>query len=136
MHIDFGFILTISPGGNLGFETASFKMSHEMTQLLDPRGDRRSPSYLRFCHLAAQGYLVARQHRASILALFAAMSASGLPCFGHGRPLEGLAARLQPDLSDRQAAQARTRAPNAAPPFPPRCFYFFLFREGTSSVAC
>jgi phosphatidylinositol 4-kinase len=34
VHIDFGFILEISPGGNLGFESAAFKLSHEMTQVL------------------------------------------------------------------------------------------------------
>ena len=34
VHIDFGFILEISPGGNLGFESAAFKMSHEMVRFL------------------------------------------------------------------------------------------------------
>lgn len=34
VHIDFGFILEISPGGNLGFESAAFKLSHEMTQVI------------------------------------------------------------------------------------------------------
>ena len=38
IHIDFGFILEISPGGNMRFERADFKLSHEMTQLLDPGG--------------------------------------------------------------------------------------------------
>jgi hypothetical protein len=33
VHIDFGFILEISPGGNMGFESAAFKLSHEMTQV-------------------------------------------------------------------------------------------------------
>ncbi|GFH25013.1 uncharacterized protein HaLaN_22903, partial [Haematococcus lacustris] len=42
VHIDFGFILEISPGGNMGFESAAFKLSHEMTQLLDPGGARTS----------------------------------------------------------------------------------------------
>ena len=34
VHIDFGFLLGISPGGNLGFENAAFKFSHEMMELL------------------------------------------------------------------------------------------------------
>ena len=36
VHIDFGFILGISPGKNLGVEAASFKLNHEMTMLVDP----------------------------------------------------------------------------------------------------
>lgn len=39
VHIDFGFILQTSPGGNIGFEAADFKLSHEMAQLLDPGGE-------------------------------------------------------------------------------------------------
>ena len=34
VHIDFGFLLGTSPGGNMGFETAAFKLSKEMFQLL------------------------------------------------------------------------------------------------------
>lgn len=44
VHIDFGFILEISPGGNMGFESAAFKLSHEMTQVRlrgAARGSRR-----------------------------------------------------------------------------------------------
>lgn len=60
VHIDFGFILGISPGGNLGFETAAFKLSHEMTQLLDPGGSRASPPFRLFQELCIRGYLVVR----------------------------------------------------------------------------
>jgi phosphatidylinositol 4-kinase len=54
VHIDFGFIFEISPGGNIGFENAAFKLSHEMTQLIDPGGKRKSPQFLRFVHLCIQ----------------------------------------------------------------------------------
>jgi Phosphatidylinositol 3- and 4-kinase len=60
VHIDFGFILGISPGGNLGFETAAFKLSHEMTQLLDPGGTRTSPQFRLFQEMCIRGYLVVR----------------------------------------------------------------------------
>ena len=42
VHIDFGFILGISPGKNLGVEAASFKLNHEMTMLVDPGRQKRS----------------------------------------------------------------------------------------------
>lgn len=58
VHIDFGFILEISPGGNLGFENAAFKLSHEMSQILDPSGDRSSSHFQLFQDLAVRGYLV------------------------------------------------------------------------------
>ena len=48
VHIDFGFILETSPGGNMRFESANFKLSHEMTQILDPSGGMRSESWQRF----------------------------------------------------------------------------------------
>ena len=58
VHIDFGFILETSPGGNLGFETAGFKCSHEMTQLLDPDHSRTSATFRTFEELCVRGYLV------------------------------------------------------------------------------
>jgi phosphatidylinositol 4-kinase len=45
VHIDFGFILETSPGGNMRFESADFKLSHEMTQLLDPSGSMKSETW-------------------------------------------------------------------------------------------
>lgn len=63
MHIDFGFILEISPGGNMGFESAAFKLSHEMTQLLDPGGMRNSGHFRLFEELCVRGYLAVSQGR-------------------------------------------------------------------------
>lgn len=57
VHIDFGFILEISPGANMRFESAAFKLSHEMTQLLDPSGQRDSPQFHMFEELCVRGFL-------------------------------------------------------------------------------
>ncbi|PPD72929.1 hypothetical protein GOBAR_DD30174 [Gossypium barbadense] len=48
VHIDFGFILETSPGGNMRFKSAHFKLSHEMTQLLDPSGVMKSETWDNF----------------------------------------------------------------------------------------
>ena len=37
IHIDFGFVLTLSPG-NLGFESAPFKLTKEYEELLGGKG--------------------------------------------------------------------------------------------------
>jgi len=58
VHIDFGFILEISPGGNLGFESAAFKLSHEMTQILDPGARKSSATFQEFQELCIRGFLV------------------------------------------------------------------------------
>jgi len=105
VHIDFGYILGISPGGNLGFETAAFKFSYEMKELLDPSQDQRSEIFKEFAALVIRCYLVARSHREAIYNVVALQQESGLPCFGYGKPLEFLRERLTPDLDDVAAAQ-------------------------------
>ena len=57
MHIDFGFILEISPGGNMRFESAAFKLSHEMTLIVDPGGRRQSKHFKTFEDLVVRGFL-------------------------------------------------------------------------------
>ncbi len=57
VHIDFGFILEISPGGNMRFESAAFKLSHEMTLLVDPGGTRASREVRHFEDLCVRGFL-------------------------------------------------------------------------------
>lgn len=104
IHIDFGFILGISPGGNLGFENAGFKLSHEMCQLIDPLGNRKSKEYLYFKRLCIRGYLAARKKSDLIINIVTMMSKSGLPCFGYGKPLETLRNRLTPDCCETKAA--------------------------------
>eukprot|EP00850_Spirogloea_muscicola_P017580 SM000152S01568 [mRNA] locus=s152:325750:333245:- [translate_table: standard] len=104
VHIDFGFILETSPGGNMRFESADFKLSYEMTQLLDPSGDRKSSSWLKFVSLAVKGYLAAREHMEAVCVVVGGMEESGLPCFGRGDPMGNLRRRFHMELNDREAA--------------------------------
>ncbi|MCD7451657.1 Phosphatidylinositol 4-kinase alpha [Datura stramonium] len=55
VHVDFGFILGISPGRNMRFESTHFKLSHEMTQLIDPSGAMKSETWHQICKLLCQG---------------------------------------------------------------------------------
>ncbi|KAH7425180.1 hypothetical protein KP509_11G043500 [Ceratopteris richardii] len=104
VHIDFGFILETSPGGNLRFENAHFKLSHEMTQLLDPSGVMKSDTWNRFVSLCVKGYLAARLHMDGIINAVYLMVDSGLPCFSRGDPIGNLRKRFHPEMSEREAA--------------------------------
>ncbi|XP_024530657.1 phosphatidylinositol 4-kinase alpha 1 [Selaginella moellendorffii] len=109
VHIDFGFILETSPGGNLRFESAQFKLSHEMTQLIDPSGVMRSETWNRFVSLCVKGYLAARQHMDGIVNTVLLMIDSGLPCFSRGDPIGNLRRRFHPDMTEREAANFMIR---------------------------
>ncbi|KAL5722458.1 1-phosphatidylinositol 4-kinase [Ranunculus cassubicifolius] len=104
VHIDFGFILETSPGGNMRFESAHFKLSHEMTQLLDPSGAMKSETWMHFTSLCVKGYLAARLHMDGIINTVQLMVDSGLPCFGRGDPIGNLRKRFHPEMSEREAA--------------------------------
>ncbi|WCJ33866.1 Phosphatidylinositol 3- and 4-kinase family protein [Euphorbia peplus] len=104
VHIDFGFIFEISPGNNLNFENAHFKLSHEMTQLLDPSGAMRSEIWFRFLSLCVKGYLAARRYMDGIINTVELMLDSGLPCFSRGDAIANLRRRFRPELSEREAA--------------------------------
>ncbi|XP_019091150.1 PREDICTED: phosphatidylinositol 4-kinase alpha 1-like [Camelina sativa] len=105
VHIDFGFILETSPGGNMRFESAHFKLSHEMTQLLDPSGVMKSKTWHQFVSLCVKGYLAARRHMDGIISTVQMMLHSGLPCFSIGDPIGNLRKRFHPEMSEREAAQ-------------------------------
>ncbi|KAH9696023.1 phosphatidylinositol 4-kinase alpha 1 [Citrus sinensis] len=104
VHIDFGFILETSPGRNMRFESAHFKLSHEMTQLLDPSGVMKSDTWNQFVSLCIKGYLAARRYMDGIINTVLLMLDSGLPCFSRGDPIGNLRKRFHPEMSDREAA--------------------------------
>ncbi len=41
----------------MGFESAAFKLSYEMTELLDPGNTRNSATFLEFQEICVRGYL-------------------------------------------------------------------------------
>lgn len=81
MHIDFGFMLSNSPG-SLGFEMAPFKLSQDYVDIL---GGLQSSKFLEFRALLKRLFRDARQHAERIVTLVELMqTGSKLPCFGNG----------------------------------------------------
>ena len=92
IHIDFGFLLTLSPGG-INFESAPFKMTtvkktkknkkfflfQEYVELM---GGRESETFNYFKILLVQGFMELRKYVDSIIYLLEIMNEeSDLPCF-------------------------------------------------------
>eukprot|EP01031_Cornospumella_fuschlensis_P025700 gene25700-31037_t len=103
VHIDFGFILGISPGGNLGFEASPFKFSKEMLDLL---GGVKSEAFRHYMSLTIQAYLAIREVQDEILAIVVSFADADLPCFQFRDDVLGrLKERFVGDLSESQAAK-------------------------------
>ncbi|KAL7689101.1 putative pleckstrin domain, protein kinase-like domain superfamily, Zinc finger, FYVE/PHD-type [Plasmopara halstedii] len=102
IHIDFGFILGIAPGGIFSLEDAPFKLTKEM---VDVMGGLSSPGYLYFRRCLYEGILVLQKYEAEIVALLQTTGQhSPFPCF-HGtkltRVISSLRSRLCVGLSRR-----------------------------------
>lgn len=102
IHIDFGYMLSSSPGGNMGFEAAPFKLTAEFLDVIG----RDSRSLRRFRELCYQTFLALRRqsHRLVLLAEMTVYGSEHLPCFD-GRPretIDALKARFKPSLTSRQ----------------------------------
>ncbi|KAG6900884.1 hypothetical protein C0993_010002 [Termitomyces sp. T159_Od127] len=78
IHIDFGFILSNTPG-NIGFEAAPFKLPFEYIEVL---GGVTGAAYLEFRRLFKEGFEAVRKHCDRIITLVELMQKdSTLPCF-------------------------------------------------------
>ncbi|KAI8973785.1 hypothetical protein BDF20DRAFT_823654 [Mycotypha africana] len=100
IHIDFGFIFDIAPGG-IGFESSPFKLTTEMVQVMG--GNSEEQAFKQFSELLIKGYLACRPYAELIMQLVTLMLQSGLPCF-RGETIKRMRTRFQVDKSDRQAA--------------------------------
>ena len=80
IHIDFGFILALSPGGNAGVENVEFKLTREMMDAMEDMEAFRS----RF----VRGFLVLREYARELTAVFELMQGSGCACFTPGAVTE------------------------------------------------
>ncbi|CAO3703008.1 unnamed protein product [Rhizopus stolonifer] len=100
VHIDFGFILSNSPG-SVGFEMAPFKLPQEYIDLL---GGLQSHKFAEYKSLMKTAFSAVRKHCDNILLLTEMMSRdSKLPCFQYHGVLTQLKERFQLQLTDTQA---------------------------------
>ncbi|CAO3608584.1 unnamed protein product [Cunninghamella echinulata] len=100
IHIDFGFIFDIAPGG-ITFESSPFKLTTEMIQVMG--GSSEEQSFKQFSDLVVKAYLASRPHAEQIMQLVTLMLESGLPCF-KGDTIRRMRSRFQTDKSERAAA--------------------------------
>jgi hypothetical protein len=103
VHIDFGFLLGISPGGNLGFETAAFKLTQEMVDIMG--GSVDSEAFQIFSELSCRAFLLARDKIEELNSLVIGMADSALPCFLFPDTLLNLRSRFQPKDTDMKACK-------------------------------
>jgi hypothetical protein len=75
IHIDFGFMLSNSPGGNMGFEAAPFKLPLDYVEII---GGLDSPAWAYFKKLFKEGFEAARKHSDSLISEFVCCFLAGL----------------------------------------------------------
>ncbi|CAG8444257.1 12972_t:CDS:10 [Acaulospora morrowiae] len=100
IHIDFGFILDIAPGG-ITFESSPFKLTTEMIQVMG--GNAEGQQFKWFSELCIKAYLASRPYAENICQVVGLMLGSELPCF-KGDTLKRLRDRFQVGRTERRAA--------------------------------
>ena len=79
IHIDFGFFLTSSPGGNFGFESSPFKLNSEMIEVM---GGYKGDMYIYFKMQVCKGFLALRKKYFELEQIIEIMQmSSDFPCF-------------------------------------------------------
>ncbi|KAI8140268.1 kinase-like domain-containing protein [Fennellomyces sp. T-0311] len=103
IHIDFGFLLSNSPG-SVGFEMAPFKLPQEYIDIL---GGIHGEKFAEYKALMKAGFLAVRKHCENIILLVEMMCKdSKLPCFQNGeQTVQQLRERFQLQLTEPQAEE-------------------------------
>ncbi|GAA96782.1 uncharacterized protein L969DRAFT_97129 [Mixia osmundae IAM 14324] len=101
VHIDFGFLLTIGPGG-MHFEPYSFKLSDEF---IDVIGGKKSPEYQLFRELVVKAFLACRPYVNDVVAVAELMYGTGLACYSGKNALPELRDRFKPEMTEQQATK-------------------------------
>ncbi len=103
IHIDFGFMLSNSPGG-VNFESAPFKLTRELLEVMDSDSDGTSSKpFDYFKVLMIQGFVAIGKHSDRVIELVSMMSESGCPCFRNKQlAVEGLRKRISTRMSEEK----------------------------------
>lgn len=102
VHIDFGFMLSNSPG-NMGFEAAPFKLTLEYVELL---GGPEGEAFIKFKELMKDAFQALRREAERIVTLVELMGReSKMPCYGGGlaNVVSALRARFVLEKSKEEA---------------------------------
>jgi phosphatidylinositol 4-kinase len=105
IHIDFGFVFGIAPGGSFSLEMSTpFKMTEEMLEVM---GGMQSPFFSEFVTQFCCGFVALRTHMDTFLTLVEiTCSTSSFKCFEGREPsevVEKMRTRFCPDLSNESA---------------------------------
>ncbi|XP_058186748.1 phosphatidylinositol 4-kinase beta 1-like isoform X1 [Rhododendron vialii] len=103
IHIDFGFMLSNSPGG-VNFESAPFKLTRELLEVMDSDAEGVPSEFFDYFKvLCIQGFLTCRKHAERIILLVEMLQDSGFPCFKGGpRTFQNLRKRFHLSLTEEQ----------------------------------
>ncbi|KAK6922825.1 Phosphatidylinositol 3-/4-kinase, catalytic domain [Dillenia turbinata] len=101
IHIDFGFMLSNSPGG-VNFESAPFKLTRELLEVMDSDAEGVPSEFFDYFKvLCIQGFLTCRKHAERIVLLVEMLQDSGFPCFKGGpRTIQNLRKRFHLSLTE------------------------------------
>jgi phosphatidylinositol 4-kinase len=93
IHIDFGFVFGIAPGGSFSLEQSTpFKLTEEMLEVM---GGTRSPLFTEFVTLFCCGFLALKYHAETFITLVEVTAeGSSFPCF-EGRDPNRVVAELR-----------------------------------------